>query len=91
MSLAKAVPNGLKDCKCKRNTLRKCPPVPHVPKKDSIQETVSALKNDQNLKTQIGESMELQVSIWHSETHKAFLVHVGSAMDAIEKQGHFKA
>jgi hypothetical protein len=90
MILAKAALEGLKDCECKRITLRKCPPIPYVPKKDSVQETVSALKAE-SLKTQIGVGTELQVSIWHSGTCKAFLMHVGSAMDRIEKQGRFKA
>jgi hypothetical protein len=58
-SLANAAPKGLKDHKCKRITLRKCPPIPYVPtKKDSIQEMVSALKAE-SLKTQIGVGMEL--------------------------------
>jgi hypothetical protein len=59
MSLAKAVPDGLKDCECERITLCECPLVPYVPKKDIVQETVSALKNDQSLKTSIGEGAEL--------------------------------
>ncbi len=91
MSLVKAVPDGLKGCKCKRITLHKRPPIPYVPKKDSVQETMSALKNNQSLKTQIGEGVELRLSIWHSEMRKASLMHVGSAMDAIKKRGHFKA
>ena len=35
--------------------------------------------------------MELRISIWHSGTRKAFLIHVGSAREAIEKKGYFKA
>jgi hypothetical protein len=62
----------------------------YVSKKDSIQETVSALKAE-SLKTHIGVGTELQVSILHSRICKAFLVHVGSTMDAIKKQGHVKA
>ncbi len=82
MCLAKAAPEGLKDCECKRITLCKCPPIPYVPEKDSVQETVLALKAE-SLKIQIGEGRELQVSIWHSGTREAFLMHVGSAMDEI--------
>jgi hypothetical protein len=67
MSLAKAAPEGLKDCKCKRITLHKCPLIPYVPEKDSVQEMVSVLKTE-SLKTQIGVGMELPVSIWHSGT-----------------------
>jgi hypothetical protein len=63
---------------------------PYVPKKNSVQETVSALKAE-SLKTQIGEDTELGIQIWHCGTCKEFLMHVGSAMDAIKKQGHFKA
>ncbi len=58
MSLAKAVPNGLKDRECKKTALCECPPIPYVPEKDCVQETVSAYK-DNHLKTQIGEGMEL--------------------------------
>ncbi len=46
---------------------------------------------DNHLKTQISEGMELRVPIWHSGTCKAFLIHVGPAWEAIEKQGYFKA
>ena len=87
MSLVKAVPNGLKDCKCKKTALCKCPPIPCVPKKDCVQETVSALK-DNHLKTKISEGMKLRVPIWHSG--KAFLIHVGSAQENIKKKGYFK-
>ncbi len=58
MSLTKAVPDGLKDCECKRITLRERPLVPHVPEKDFVQETVSDLKNNQSLKTLIGEGAD---------------------------------
>jgi hypothetical protein len=83
MSLAKAVLGSLKDCECKRITLSKCPLVPYVPKKDVVQEMVSVLKNDQVLKTQIGEDAELCLSIWHSTTREGCLTHVGSAMDTM--------
>ncbi len=57
MSLVKAVSNGLKDPKCKKITLRKCPP-PYVPEKDCVQEMASTFK-DNHLKTQISEGTEL--------------------------------
>ena len=44
----------------------------------------------QESQDQIGEGAELRLSIWHSRMHKAFLMHVGSAMNTIEKQGHIK-
>jgi hypothetical protein len=90
MSLAKAVPDGLRDRECKRTILRKQqPPVLYVPKKDPVQEMVSALK-DQHLKTTIGEDATLHLSIWHNGTKEALLMHVESALDAIKKRGHFR-
>jgi hypothetical protein len=90
MSQVKAAPEGLKDHECKRITLQKCPPIPYVPKEDSVQKTVSALKAE-SLKTQIGKGTELRVSIWNSGICKAFLMHMRFALDAIKKRGHFKA
>jgi hypothetical protein len=58
MSLAKAAPDGLKDRECKKMALRKRPPIPCVPEKDSVQETVSSFK-EAHLKTLIKEGMEL--------------------------------
>jgi hypothetical protein len=46
MSLVKAVPKSIKDKECKRFALQECPPVPYVPEKDPVQETVSTLKSD---------------------------------------------
>ncbi len=91
MSLAKAVPEGIRDKECKRFALQERPSVPCVPEKDPVQETVSALKSDQSLKTTIGEDAELRLSIWHCGMRDAFLVHVSTALDAIKKQGTFKA
>jgi hypothetical protein len=58
MSIEKATLKGLKDRKCKKTTLCKCPPTPYVPKNNCVQELVSALKA-KSLKTQIGVGMEL--------------------------------
>jgi hypothetical protein len=90
MSLAKVVPDGLRDRECKSTILCKHPPVPYVPKKDLVQEMVSALK-DQHLKTTLGEDKTLHLSIWHSGLKEALLMHVGSNLDAIKEYGHFKA
>jgi hypothetical protein len=67
MSLAKAVPKGIKDKEFKRFTLQERTPVPYVPEKNPVQEMVSALKSDQSLKikTTIGEDAELHLPIWH--------------------------
>jgi hypothetical protein len=91
MLLAKAVPEGIKDRECKRFALRERPPVPYVPEKDSVQETVSLLKSNQSLKTTIGADAELHLPIWHCGMHKAFLMHVSSALETIGKRGTFKA
>jgi hypothetical protein len=91
MSLAKAVLNSIKDQECKRFALQECPPVPYVPEKDPMQETVSALKSDHSLKTTIGEDAELCIPIWHTGRRKAFLMHMSTALDAFEKWGTFKA
>ncbi len=86
MSLAKAVPKGIKDRDCKRFVLRERPPVLYMPEKDPVEETVSLLKSDQSLKTTIGVDAELRLLIWHCGTRKAFLMHVSSALNAIKKR-----
>jgi hypothetical protein len=91
MTFAKAVPKGIKDKECKRFPLQECPLVPYVPEKDPVQETVSALKSNQSLKTTIVEDAELRLLIWHCGTREAFLMHVSTALNAIKKQGTFKA
>jgi hypothetical protein len=78
MSLAKAVPKGIRDKECERFALQERPPVPYVPEKDSVQETVLTLKSDQNLKTTIGVDAEPRLSIWHCGRREAFLMHVSS-------------
>ncbi len=90
MSLAKAVPKGIKDRECIRFALQEFPPIPYMPEKDPVQETVSLLKSDQSLKTTIGEDAELHLPIWHCGTCEAFLMHVSSALDTIKKWGTFK-
>jgi hypothetical protein len=91
VSIAKAVPEGIKDREGKRFALRERPPVSYAPERDPVQETVSLLKSDQSLKTTIGADAELHLPIWHCRTREAFLMHVSSALDAIKKQGTFKA
>jgi hypothetical protein len=91
MSIAKAVPEGIKDRECKRFALQERPLVLYVPEKDPIQELVSLLKSDQSLKTTIGADAELRLPIWHCGTREAFLMHVSSALNAIKKRDTFKA
>ena len=78
MSLAKAAPDSLKDCECKKMAVHECPPISYVPEKDSVRETVSSFK-DNHLKTLINKGVELRVPIWHSATRKAFLIRMESA------------
>jgi hypothetical protein len=85
MSLVKAPSKALKDCECKKITLFERPQIPYVPKKGCVQETVSAFKAER-IKTLIGKCRELQVPIWHSGMRKTFLIHVGSALEAIKKR-----
>jgi hypothetical protein len=58
MSLAKAAPDGLKDCECKKMALRERPPILYVPEKDSVQEMVSSYK-DNHLTTLIKKGTKL--------------------------------
>ena len=90
MSLAKAAPDSLKNHKCKKMALRERPPIPYVPEKDSVQDTFSSFK-DNHLKMLINKGTELRVPIWHSGTCEAFLIHMGSAREAIKKKGYFKS
>jgi hypothetical protein len=55
MSLAKAVPKGIRDKECERFALQERPPIPYVPEKDPVQETVSAIKSDQSLNRPLGK------------------------------------
>jgi hypothetical protein len=45
MSLAKSLPEGLKQQECKRTKLWVPPPVPYVPIKDEVQEEVAKMRN----------------------------------------------
>jgi hypothetical protein len=54
MSIAKAVPDGIKDQECKRFALQECLPPPYVSEKDSIQGLISLLKSNQSLKRLLG-------------------------------------
>ncbi len=78
MSLGEAVLDSLKDCEYKKIALCKHPPIPYDPNKDYVKDTVSAFK-DNHLKMR-----------WHSGTHEAFLIYVGSALEAIKSKGYFK-
>jgi hypothetical protein len=59
-------------------------------RKRTVQVVVSSFK-ETHLKMLIKEGTELRVPIWHSGTHETFLIHLGSAQEAIEKKGYFKS
>jgi hypothetical protein len=90
MSLANAVPDGLRKHECKRTALPECPPVLHVPEKNEVQDAVSLMKGLQ-LKTSIGEDTTLHFSVWNNGTKEAMFMHVMATLDAIKKRGHFQA
>jgi hypothetical protein len=69
----------------RENGFAQIPLIPYVPEKNSVQETVSSYK-DNYLRKLIKEGKELRVPIWHSGTREAFLIHVGSTQEAIEKK-----
>jgi hypothetical protein len=87
MSLSKPVPSGLRESECERTILREPPPVPYIPEEDPIQEMVSTLKK-MHLRTTIGEDTTPQLSVWHTETLEALLMHMNTTLDAIKKHGH---
>ena len=90
MSNSKAVPEGLKDQECEKGSRARLPPIPYVPVIDPVQEIVNSQK-EHPMKIKLPDKTEIQVPIWHSGTRKAFLIHVGSAREAIEKKGYFKS
>jgi hypothetical protein len=67
------------------------PLYPTRQKRIPSKKTVSLLKSDQILKTTIGVDAELHLPIWHCGTREAFLMHVSSALNTIEKRCTFKA
>jgi hypothetical protein len=90
MSLAKSVPDRLNPQECERTKLREPPPVPYIPKKDTVQEEVAKLQNLQ-IKTSLEKDTILNFPVWHKNgTREAFLMHVTAVLDAMKKHGHFK-
>ena len=85
MSHAKVAPEGLKPQECERNSGRSRPPIPYIPKKDSIQEAVDSSAN--TLKLTLPHRVELRVLVWSEGTPEQFLVHVQQALDAIRQKG----
>ncbi len=74
MSHVKVAPEGLKPQEYERNVGRSKPPIPYIPKKDVIQETVDSSAN--TLKLTLPHKVELCVPVWSNGTPQQFLVHV---------------
>ena len=87
MSLAKAVPEGLKDQECKKGSRAKRPPIPYVPVVDRVQDVVNS--KERPMKIKLPDKTEIQVPIWHSGTPEAFLIHVREAISACKRKGYF--
>ncbi len=66
MSLAKAVPKGIRDKECKRFTLQERPLVPYVPEKNPVQETVSALKSQDYHQGRCGTTSP-HLALWNAQ------------------------
>jgi hypothetical protein len=90
MSIEKAVPKVSRTVSAKVCSMR-TPSGTVCTRKGSHQETVSLLKSNQSLEMTIRADAEFCLPIWHCRMREAFLMHVSSALDAIEYWGTFKA
>ena len=85
MSLAKAIPKGLKDQECKKGSRAKHPPVPYVPAVNPVQDVVSA--KECLMKIKLPDKAKIQVPIWHSGMPEAFFIHICKAILACNVRG----
>ncbi len=87
MSLAKAVPEGLKDQEYKKGSRTKHPPIPYVPVIDPVQDVVNS--KERPMKIKLPDKTKIQVPIWHSTMPEAYLIHVRKAISACKCKGYF--
>jgi hypothetical protein len=87
MSLAKAVPERLKDQECEKGSCAKRLPIPYVPVIDPVQDIVNSKEHPMKIK--LPDKTKIQVPIWHSGTPEAFLIHVCKAILAYKRKGYF--
>ena len=87
MSQAKLIPDGLKTSECERN-LNYRPPIPYVPDKDIVQDSVAAKHPADKVK--LPGNLEWAVPVWTTGTQEAFLIHVQNSLNAIKKKGLVK-
>ena len=86
MSLAKAVPEGLKDQECERGRGKR-PPIPYVPVVDPVQDAVNT--KERPMKIKLPDKTEISVAIWNSGTPEAFLIHVREAISVCKRRELF--
>ncbi len=87
MSQAKLVPDGLKKSKCERN-LNNRPPIPNVPDKDIVQDSVAA--KHPAVKVKLPGNLKWAVPVWTTGIQDAFLIHVQNSLNAMKKKGLVK-
>lgn len=87
MSVQKSAPEGLKEVEVERGSRNRRPPIPYIPVVDLVQESI--LTKDSALKFKLPNKTEFSVSVWHSGTPEAFLVHVQQALSACRRKGFF--
>jgi hypothetical protein len=89
MSTNKAVPEGLKNQKCKKGYRKKCPPIPYVPMVDEVQEAISKGK-EFSYKVKLPDKTKFSVPIWDTGTQEAFLIHVQQVKSTCKRRGLFQ-
>ena len=87
MSLAKPVPDGLKDHECERSKHIR-PPIPYVPAIDNIQEAVAGTQ-ERTFTVKFGGGSEQKAPIFFSGTPEKFLLHVQEAISICRRKGLF--
>ena len=90
MSLAKAVPEGLKDQECEKGTNPKRPPIAYVPVIDEVQEKLAENNSEgRTFKISLANDTEFRAGVWFFGTPEQFLCHVKQALAALERMGLF--
>ena len=84
MSLARAVPDGLKNREAERGNPRERPPIPFVPEIEELEEKV------QTLKVKISAGQEQKVRLYQGGTKETFLSFLQTYQRLLEKKGLLK-
>jgi hypothetical protein len=75
MSLAKALPKGLKSMECERGIGGKNSPIRYIPEQDPIQEALKTKHQPPSFKLTLPSGSEMRMTRWESGTHGHFLIH----------------